>query len=554
MLTSDLKTLISATYLGGSYEESAFALAVTATSNSPYGVFVVGSTRSPNFPRTTGGAQASGAGPVQFDGGLVTDAFAAVLSSDLTTLTQATYLGGTSLDRASAIAAVPGFIYVAGGTQSANFPNTGASAQPTFGGLLMDGFAAVLTSDLTTLVRATYLGGKDTDEAKAIAISGANVYVAGETVSTNFPGTWGGAQPFKAGYFDGFVARLDSSLSTLTQATYLGGGGQLPSFGFDRASAVAVSPLDGAVYVAGTTDSPSFPGAAEGPQPVFGGFCGENEPHCYDGFAARLTADLKTLTRASYLGGSGNDNAVAITLSGFFPISIFQRESIVVAGSSSSTNFPGTAGSAQPMNGGGGADGFVANLTLAPTFGGVWNAVATFHAAGCIDSAKVSEALAGKILEAQALSQAGLNRDAINTLNSLIYDIQGESGKYISTSCANDGVTFDAGIRLITDLLGLIYYLEESDAAGSVRGYVVDSRASGIAGATVMIRDSKQVITTTVTDPTGFYLFPAAGVLTRGVNYTVEVTGLPSRATITPASQKFTWEESSIMLDKFVAQ
>ena len=97
----------------------------------------------------------------------------------------------------------------------------------------------------------------------------------------------------------------------------------------------------------------------------------ENEPHCYDGFPARLTADLKTLTRASYLGGSGNDNAVAITLSGFFPISIFQRESIVVSGSSNSTNFPGTAGSAQPMNGGGGADGFVANLTLAPTFGGV---------------------------------------------------------------------------------------------------------------------------------------------------------------------------------------
>ena len=69
-----------------------------------------------------------------------------------------------------------------------------------------------------------------------------------------------------------------------------------------------------------------------------------------------------------------------------------------------------------------------------------------------------------------------------------------------------------------------------------------------------MIRDSKQVITTAVTDPTGLYLFPAAGVLTRGVNYTVEVTGLPSPAKIAPAYQKFTWEESSIMLDKFVVQ
>ena len=80
-------------------------------------------------------------------------------------------------------------------------------------------------------------------------------------------------------------------------------------------------------------------------------------------------------------------------------------------------------------------------------------------------------------------------------------------------SCANDGVTFDAGIRLITDLLGLIYYLEESDAAGSVRGYLVDSRAGGIAGATVIIRDSKQVITTAITDPTGFSPVPCSRCL-----------------------------------------
>jgi secreted PhoX family phosphatase len=59
---------------------------------------------------------------------------------------------------------------------------------------------------LTTLDRATYLGGTSADLIEAIAIhpTTGDVYVAGYTFSSNMPGTAGGAQPSN----NGFVRRV----------------------------------------------------------------------------------------------------------------------------------------------------------------------------------------------------------------------------------------------------------------------------------------------------------------------------------------------------------
>jgi hypothetical protein len=104
------------------------------------------------------------------------------------------------------------------------------------------------------------------------------VFVAGDTFSTNFPGTAGGAQPASGGGLDAFVTRLNATLTTLSQATYLGGSGG--DVGFD----LAIHPTSGEVFVAGTTASTNFPGTAGGAQPAFRGDV--------DAFVARLTADL----------------------------------------------------------------------------------------------------------------------------------------------------------------------------------------------------------------------------------------------------------------------
>jgi hypothetical protein len=86
-LNSELTEIIQSTYLGGSYGDYAYALAI---SSDGY-VYVSGMTESTNFPGTSGGAQASKGG-----GGIYTDAFVAKLNSNLTSILQSTYLGGTS--------------------------------------------------------------------------------------------------------------------------------------------------------------------------------------------------------------------------------------------------------------------------------------------------------------------------------------------------------------------------------------------------------------------------------------------------------------------------
>jgi uncharacterized protein (TIGR03437 family) len=112
-----------------------------------------------------------------------------------------------------------------------------------------------------TVVWSTYLGGKGPDDAHAIAIdSEGNVWVAGQTVSSNFPTTanavsrtFGGELdigPLRFG--DAFVSKLDATGSHLLYSTYLGGSQADEAFG------IAVDP-SGAAYISGGTQSNNFP-------------------------------------------------------------------------------------------------------------------------------------------------------------------------------------------------------------------------------------------------------------------------------------------------------
>jgi len=115
-----------------------------------------------------------------------------------------------------------------------------------------------------SLVWTTYLGGSGPDDAHAIAVDGTgNVWVAGETVSPDFPTTSGAISRTLHGetdlgplrYGDAFAAKLDASGSHLLYSTYLGGSGP------DGASGIAIDG-SGAVYIAGGTQSADFPTTA----------------------------------------------------------------------------------------------------------------------------------------------------------------------------------------------------------------------------------------------------------------------------------------------------
>src|SRR4029077_6057966 len=107
--------------------------------------------------------------------------------------------------------------------------------------------------------------GRAADGGSAMAIhpTTGDVYVAGFTSSAVFPGTAGAAQvTFGGGTFDAVVLRFNSALTTLIQATFLGG------LGNDSANAIAIHPATGDVYVAGRTESPHFPGTGGGAAPA----------------------------------------------------------------------------------------------------------------------------------------------------------------------------------------------------------------------------------------------------------------------------------------------
>src|SRR5262249_20363342 len=145
----------------------------------------------------------------------------------------------------------------------------------------------------------------------------------------------GGAQSALAGNLndnplDGFVARLNASLTSLEQATYLGGSGNQ-----DTADALAIEPATGTVYVAGGTNSLDFPGLAGGAQSIPGG-------GARDAFVARLNAGLTTVGEATFFGGDGDD----VVVGGAIAIAPTTSD-VYIAGRTLSTNLPGTNGAAQ---------------------------------------------------------------------------------------------------------------------------------------------------------------------------------------------------------------
>jgi hypothetical protein len=329
-LNGSLTLFIQSTYLGGSGTERIQALAIHPTNGD---IYVVGSTSSTNFPRTAGGALPTPGGSG--------DAYVARLDATLTSIVQATFYGGsgTEFGLAVAIHPVTGDVYLGGETPSANLPATAGSAQPTYAGG-SDGFIVRLSSSLVSILQATYLGGSDGDGVNNLAIHAmtGDVYASGGTGSVDFPGTTGGAQASYGGGGDVFVARLASSLTSIVQATYLGGSNSdsqaAPNHG------LAIHPITGSVYVGGFTASANFPGTGGGAQASMGG-----------GFVARLTGSLTSLVQATYV----NDYVTAVAI---HPTT----GHVYVAGTTTSASFPAVAGGAQSTFGGS-SDGFVSRLT-----------------------------------------------------------------------------------------------------------------------------------------------------------------------------------------------
>jgi hypothetical protein len=335
-------TLVWSTFLGGNdppflVNEQATCVSLDAAGAVHLGGWTVAS----DFPTTLGAYDRTLAGALE---GFVTKLDAGGL------LVWSTFLGGGKDDRVTGLDAGAGGVVVTGYTTSdvgTPFPTTPGAFDTSFNSIFFtpDGFVSRLTADGSTLSWSTFLGGVLRDEPCAVHVGASGqATVTGLTGSSDFPATAGAFDETFNGSTtnetDAFVTRLAADGSGLVWSTYLGGDVMVEG----RALSVAADGVATVAGVAGGADFPATPGAVQ--EGFGGGAC--------DAFVARVAADGSALHWASFLGGSGDDEANAVVADAFGLVTL--------AGSTGSPDLPVTPG-ALAGDGAGGTDGFVARLS-----------------------------------------------------------------------------------------------------------------------------------------------------------------------------------------------
>ena len=340
-------TLAYSTYFGGPDIDYANAIAVDGGGNA----YITGGTASGSqFPRQT---------PFQNNAGGMLDAFVAKINPAGSALVYSSWLGGQDDEQGWAIAVdTNGNAYVAGEVfdygNAASFPLVNP-LQPRFGGGENDGFLAKINASGSAPVFVTFLGGSDNDTAFGITLDASNnVYVAGQTFSTDFPTTFNAQQGANGGGFDfgtadAFVTKISSSGASLLYSTYFGGSSDEAGY------AVAVD-NSGQIYLTGYTVSDlDFP-ITTGADQTFYNY----------GTSAAFVSKINPaapgpsgLIYSTYFGGTGGafgngdiGNGIAVDTNGNF----------YVCGASDSLDLPTTSGAFQEIYGGGSSDAFVAKF------------------------------------------------------------------------------------------------------------------------------------------------------------------------------------------------
>jgi len=288
-------------------------------------------------------------------------------------LSYSTYLGGSNIDGANAIAVAPDkTAFITGGTYSLDFP-TAHPLQPNHGGpddFFKDAFVSKLSADGSTLLYSTYLGGVAEDVGYGIAVDAfGDAYVTGTTESRDFPvpstvpsfnslcggdgqcgATWN-PQGFLVR--NAFVIKLNPEGSAPLYSGFLGYYENV----IGQAIAVDANQI---AYVTGQVGPnitptvvitppklppPPFPITVNAAQPTFAGGATE-------AFVGKISATGNTIEYLTYLGGSDEEIG--------YGVAVDRTANAYVTGLTYSTNFP-VVNPLQPTYGGAG-DAFFAKV------------------------------------------------------------------------------------------------------------------------------------------------------------------------------------------------
>jgi hypothetical protein len=237
-----------------------------------------------------------------------------------------------------------GCAYITGWTKSPDFPTTTGAYDTSHNGHT-DVFVTKLSPDGRTLRYSTFLGGRDSEGGKAIAVDASGcAYITGLTESPDFPTTPGAYNTSYNGGgdypYDAFFTKLSPDGRTLLYSTFLGGSSA------DVGLAIAVD-ASGCAYITGGTESPNFPTTPGAYDPSYNGNG--------DVFVTKLSPDGRTLLYSTFLGGSSADVALAIAVDA--------SGCAYITGYTSSSDFPTTPGAYYDPSYNGDADAFVTKLS-----------------------------------------------------------------------------------------------------------------------------------------------------------------------------------------------
>lgn len=261
-------------------------------------LFLLGTSTSTNYPTTSGCYDNSFASTAGF--GLQNEDYVVTkLNSNGSALLASTYIGGTGKEGGSFQTAVSTIfidatnnVLISGLTESSNYPVTAGVIQTALSGT-SDGVVTKLNNNLSAVIWSSYIGGNGTDDVCDVKIApNGNIYVCGNTNSSNFPGTTGSLNPSSFGNQDGFVSVINSTATSLIRSTYIGTSAK------DKAKFIQVDGSNN-VYVLGCTTNASYPVTT-------GAY---NQPGTYNYFIHKLNTGLTSTLLSCCIGGNSNSNS-----------------------------------------------------------------------------------------------------------------------------------------------------------------------------------------------------------------------------------------------------
>ena len=312
-LNSDGTDLIFSTFVGGDNWDEAMSIELDADNN----IYVCGYTLSSDFPTTAD----------CFDDSLngSRDAFAFKLNPDGSDLIYSTHIGGEGTDVGSDIALdSENNTYIVGYTYSSDFPTSPDCYDDSQNET--DGFISKLKYDGTSIMYSTFIGGSDTDYIHSIALDAENnVYITGQTHSSDFPTTLGCYDDAYHTDSDVFVCKVSldgNEEEDMQYSTFIGGDEQ------ESGHSIALDAENNS-YVVGQTSSFDFP----------------TTPGCYDDaynssgdiFLCKVNPEGSNLVYSTYIGGDKEDAGEELILN--------SDNDVYLTGYTESPDFPTTWGS-----------------------------------------------------------------------------------------------------------------------------------------------------------------------------------------------------------------